>query len=58
MNLEHIAKIGPFIFPVVKTNPDHSFLVESGNFKGRYIPHSKCLICTDAKGKIQSIKMG
>lgn len=57
MNLQHEIKISSFIFPVIRVNNDESVMVESGEFKARFIPGRKKLIFTDKKGKIQSIEV-
>lgn len=56
MNLEHIIKINQFIFPVIRTNPDESVIVESAGFRARFIPGKGKLVFTDKQGKIRSIK--
>lgn len=57
MNLEHVVKLSDFIFPVVRTNPDESLIVESAGFRARFIPGKNKLVFTDHKGKIQSIEV-
>lgn len=58
MNLEHVVKLSEFIFPVIRTNPDQSLIVESAGFKARFIPNKGKLVFTDRKGKIQSVEVG
>ena len=55
MNLQHEIKIASFIFPVVRTMPDESVIIESYGRRARFIPGRKKLVYTDKKGRIQSI---
>ena len=56
MHMTHEIKISQFIFPVIRTNPDESVIVESAGFRARFIPGKGKLVFTDRKGKIRSIK--